>query len=56
MKEGILLCILDLGTFSILLGGDPSPLRINVIVSFGEEPILRVMRGDLDFVTLCGSA
>ena len=56
MKEGILLHIPDLGTFLILLGGDPSPLRIHVIASFGEKPILCTMRGDLGFVTLCGSA
>lgn len=40
-KEGILLCIAHLGTFSFFLGGDPCLLRTNVIGSFGQEPILK---------------
>ena len=34
--QGILLCIASLGTFSIFLGGDPSPLMISVTRAFGK--------------------
>lgn len=36
MKEGILFCILCLGTFSIFLGGDPSSLIVSATGAFGK--------------------